>query len=73
MKHQPPSGMKKIELHDGSYSVSDTQDYFECIIKKHETMTDNPPVRISVNKIENMIKFRIETGYYLKVDKIELL
>ena len=73
MKHQPPSGMKKIELHDGSYSVSDTQDYFECIIKKHETMTDNPPVRISVNKIENMIKFRIETGYYLKVDKVELL
>ena len=72
MKHQPPSGMKKIGLHDGSYSVSDTQDYFECIIKKHETMTDNPPVRISVNKI-NMIKFRIETGYYLKVDKVELL
>ena len=65
--------MKKIGLHDGSYSVSDTQDYFECIIKKHETMTDNPPVRISVNKIENMIKFRIETGYYLKVDKVELL
>ena len=47
--------------------------YFECIIKKHETMIDNPPVRISVNKIENMVKFRIETGYYLKVDKVELL
>ena len=57
--------MKKIELIDGSYSVSDIHDYFECIIKKHETMIDNPPVRISVNKIENMVKFRIETGYYL--------
>ena len=65
--------MKKIELIDGSYSVSDIHDYFECIIKKHETMIDNPPVRISVNKIENMVKFRIETGYYLKVDKVELL
>ena len=47
------------------YSVSDIHDYFECVIKKHETMTDNPPVRISVNTIENMVKFRIETGYYL--------
>ena len=65
MKHQPPSGMKKIELIDGSYSVSDIHDYFECVIKKHETMTDNPPVRISVNTIENMVKFRIETGYYV--------
>ena len=57
--------MKKIELIDGSYSVSDIHDYFECVIKKHETMTDNPTVRISVNTIENMVKFRIETGYYL--------
>ena len=28
-----------VELHllDGSYSISDMQDYFEYIIKKHET------------------------------------
>ena len=29
-----------FDLHDGSYSVDDIQDYFEFIIKKHE----NPPV-----------------------------
>ena len=44
---------------DGSYSVSDIQDYFECIIKKHETIADNPPVQIYVNKIKNRIVFKI--------------
>ena len=34
------------------YSVSDIQYYFEYIIKKHETITDNPPVQIYVNKIK---------------------
>ena len=33
---------EKFELPDGSYSVSDIQDYFECILKKHGKMTDNP-------------------------------
>ena len=37
---------EKLELHDGSYSVSDIQDCFEYILKKHETVTDNPSVRI---------------------------
>ena len=35
---------EKFELSNGSYSVSDIQDYFEYIIKKHETVTDNHPV-----------------------------
>ena len=26
--------------------VSDIQDYFEYMIKKHETVTDNPPIRL---------------------------
>ena len=34
--------------------------------KKHET-TDNPPVRIYINKIENNIIFKIKTGYYLEL------
>ena len=52
-----------FDLHDGSYSVSDIQDYFEYIIKKHETIADNPPVQIFVNKIKNSIVFKIKTGY----------
>ena len=32
----------EFELPDGSYAVSDTQDYIEFIIKKHETLTTIP-------------------------------
>ena len=52
---------------DGSYSVSDIQDYFEYIIKKHETIADNPLVQIYVNKIKNSIVFKIKTGYKLEL------
>ena len=38
----------KYELSDEPYSVSGTQDYFEYIIKKHKTMTDNLLTRIYV-------------------------
>ena len=30
-----------------------------------ETLTDNPPIRIYVNKIENIITFKTKLGYYL--------
>ena len=43
---------EEFELLDVSHSVLDIQDYFDYIIKKHETVTDNHPVRIYVNKIE---------------------
>ena len=43
------------------YSASDIQDYFEYIMRKHDTFTDRPPVRIYVNKIENKITFEIKT------------
>ena len=56
-----------FDLPDGSYSVSDTQDYFEYIIKKHETIADNLPVQIYVNKIKNRIVFKIKTGYKLEL------
>ena len=62
-----PTWSEKFELPDGSYFVSDIQDYFGYIIKKHETVTDNPPIRIYVNKIENRITFRTKAGCYLKL------
>ena len=40
----------EFHLPDGPYSISDIQYYFEYIIKKHETIADNPPVQIYVNK-----------------------
>ena len=35
----------KFALPDGSYSVSDIQDYFEYIIEKHEKVIDNPSTK----------------------------
>ena len=35
---------------DGCYSIAGIQDYFEFIIKKDETLTEDPPVQIYVNK-----------------------
>ena len=59
-----PTWNEKFQLPDRSYSVSDIQDCFEYIIKKHEPVTDNPPIRISVNKIENRITFKVKTGIF---------
>ena len=57
---------EKFELPDRSYYVSDIQDYYKYIIKIHETVTDNLPIRIYVNKIENRITYRIKTRYFLE-------
>ena len=57
----------EFDLPGGSYSVSDIQYYFEFIIKKHETLTENPPVQIYTNKIKNRTIFKIKTGYKLEI------
>ena len=36
---------------DGSYLIYDIQDYFEFIIKKQETLTENSPIKIYPNKV----------------------
>ena len=61
-----PTWNDEFNLPDGSYSVSDIQDYFKYIIKKYETMADNAPVQIYVNKIKNRIVFKIKIGYKLE-------
>ena len=66
-KISAPTWNDEFNFPDGSYSVSDIQDCFEYIIKKHETMADNPPVQIYVNKIKNRIVFKIKTGYKLEL------
>ena len=50
---------------DGSYSVSNIQDYFEYILKKHGENIDKPSVKIYVSKLENRITFEIKNGYSL--------
>ena len=72
-KISAPTRNEECELPDGSYSVSDIQDYFECIIKKHGTVTDNPSIKVYVNKVENRITFKMKTGYYLKLSTPETM
>ena len=66
-KISAPTWSEEFELPDGSYSVSDIQDYFEYILKKHSEGVDNPSIRIYVNTIENKITFKIKNGYYLEL------
>ena len=57
----------KFELPDGSYSISDIQDYFKYISKKHGEDIDKPSVQIYVNKNENRVRFNIKNGYSLEL------
>ena len=66
-KISAPTWNYEFDLPDRSYSISDIQDYFEYIIKKHETIADNSPIQIFVNKIRNKIDFKIKTGYKLEL------
>ena len=63
----------KFELPDGSYSVSNIQDYFEYILKKHGENIDKPSVQIYVNKIENRFTFKIKDGYSLELLILETI
>ena len=51
-KISAPTWNDEFDLPDGSYSVSVIQDYFEYVIKKHETIGDKPPMQIYTNKIK---------------------
>ena len=56
-----------FDLPDGSYSIENIQKYFEFIIKKQETLSENPPVQIYPNKIRNRIIFKIKMCHKLEL------
>ena len=66
-KISAPTWNDEFELPDGSYSVSDIQDYFKYILKKHGENTNKPSVQIYVNKAEKRITFKIKDGYSLEL------
>ena len=72
-KISAPTWNETFDLPDGSYSVSDIQDYFEFIIKKQETLTESSPIQIYPNKIKNRIAFKIKTGYKLELFTLETM
>ena len=66
-KISAPTWNDKFEFPDGWYSISDMQDYFEYILKRHGENINNPSIKIYVNKIENRITFKIKNGYILEL------
>ena len=71
-----PTLNDESELPDGSYYLSNIQDYIEYIIKKHETLTIIPLIHVYINRINNRLVFKIKEGYKLELQTpktIELL
>ena len=66
-KVSAPTWNYTFDVPDDSYSIAALQNYFEYIIKKHETINDVSPVLIYVNEINNRIVFKIKSGYKLEL------
>ena len=66
-KISAPTWNDTFDVPDGSYSIAALQNYFEYIIKKHETIADDSPVLIYVNEINNRIVFKVKSGYKLEL------
>ena len=63
-----PTWNETFDLPDGSYSIASIQNYFEFVIKKHETITStSSPLLIYPNKVSNRIVFKIKTDYKLEL------
>ena len=69
-KISAPTWNDIFEFPDGLHSVSNIQDYFECILKKREENSDKPSVKIYVNTIGDRITFRIKNGCSLELFSI---
>ena len=61
LKITVPTQNDESELPDGSYLVSDVQDYIDYIMKdeNHETFS-NPPIHIYINKINDRLVLKIK-------------
>ena len=56
IKDEEKKKTEATEKPDGSYSISDIQYYFECIVNKYETLTNNYPVKLNIKKNENKLR-----------------
>ena len=66
-KISAPPWNETFDLPDGSYNISEIQDYIEYIIKKHETIGETAPILIDANTINNRIVLKIKSGYKLEL------
>ena len=68
-----PTWNDEFELADGSYSVSDIQDFIEYIIKKQEELPTNCSVHTYINRINNRLVFKMKHGYKLELKTPETM
>ena len=68
-----PTWNNEFGLPNGTYSVSDIQDYVEFIIKKYETLTAIRPIHVYINKNNNISVFKIKDGYKLELQMPETM
>ena len=68
-----PAWNDTFDLLDDSYSIADIQDYFEFIIKKHETLTENLLAQIYQIIIKKRTVFKIKTDYKLELLTPEIM
>ena len=66
-KTSAPTWNETFDIPDGSYNISEIQNYIEYIIKKHETIGETAAILIYANTINNGIVFKIKTGYKLEL------
>ena len=66
-----PTWNDEFELPDGSYSVSDIQDYIEYIINKHKILPTIPPIHVYINRINNRLVFKVKDGHKLELQTAE--
>ena len=66
-KISAPTWNDTFDLPDGSYNISEIQDYIEYIIKKNESIGENASILIYTNTINNRIVFKIKRGYKLEL------
>ena len=66
-----PTWSKDVTLPDGSYEISQIQNYFlDEVIKKYESnvkSNEQSPILIFPNRIIKRVDFRIKTGYKIRI------
>ena len=66
-----PTWSEDATIPDGSYEISQTQNYFlDEVIKKQQSNVkshEQSPILIYANRILNRVSFRIKTGYKLEL------
>ena len=73
LKITAPTWNNKLESLDGSYSVTDIQDYIKYIIKKHEELTPIPLIYVYINRINNSLVFKTKDGYKLELQCLKFI